>query len=188
MLVQIDSHVNSSVCLCICLTVCVLGGAGIEYFNTFGGNSVACAIGEAVLDTIANEDLLAHTQRVGAYLSSHLQQLRCKYPRLLGDIRGCGLFQGIEFIRLAPCLVCQENLTSTDVIPVHVEENDDLAQFVVDYLQQHRVVASRDANVIKLKPPLVIQETDIDILLLHLDGGIAEWNDHRKESKLGIPS
>ncbi|CAE7601356.1 etnppl, partial [Symbiodinium microadriaticum] len=153
--------------------------SGMEYFNTFGGNSVACAIGEAVLDTIAHEGLIEHTNRVGTYLSEKLFELRESYPLVLGDIRGCGLFQGIEFIRVSPCSLCDRSLdSSTCGCPVLLGGDEELAQFAVDFLQQNRIVASRDACVMKFKPPLVIREVDIDVLIKHLDECIAEWLMH----------
>lgn len=67
---------------------------GIEYFNTYGGNSVACAIAESVLDTIVKEDLQGNARRVGEYLTQRLQPLLHKYE-WVGDVRGVGLFQGM---------------------------------------------------------------------------------------------
>lgn len=165
--------------------------SGMEYFNTFGGNSVACAIGKAVLDTIESESLLQHAGRVGEYLTARLQELRHRWPSLVGDIRGCGLFQGIEFIRCVPCSHCLE-MSSIDNAASHMDENsscavlvpvphvivedETLTQFIVDYLQQCGVVSSRDANVIKFKPPLVISILDVDVFLLNLEEGIKLWH------------
>ncbi|XP_028973422.2 ethanolamine-phosphate phospho-lyase isoform X2 [Esox lucius] len=72
--------------------------SGMEYFNTFGGNPVSCAIGLAVLDVIEKEDLQGNALRVGRYLMQLLEQLKEKHP-LVGDIRGCGLFVGVELVR-----------------------------------------------------------------------------------------
>src|SRR5205807_2193635 len=71
---------------------------GMEYFNTFGGNPVSCAIGLAVLDVIAEESLQANALHMGTCLMNGLRQLREKHP-LIGDVRGLGLFVGVELVR-----------------------------------------------------------------------------------------
>src|SRR6185437_3237681 len=70
---------------------------GMEYFNTFGGNPVSCAIGMAVLDVIADEQLQANALRVGNHLIDGLRGLMQKHE-LIGDVRGLGLFGGIELV------------------------------------------------------------------------------------------
>src|SRR5439155_23108998 len=64
---------------------------GMEYFNTFGGNPVSCAIGLAVLDVIAEEGLQENAQRVGTHLMEGMRALMEKHV-LIGDVRGLGLF------------------------------------------------------------------------------------------------
>src|SRR5438128_8810736 len=71
---------------------------GMEYFSTFGGNTVSCAIGLAVLDVLEDERLQAHAERVGAHLLDRLGQLVDRSP-LVGDVRGSGLFIGVELVR-----------------------------------------------------------------------------------------
>ena len=70
---------------------------GMEYFNTFGGNPVSCAVGLAVLDVISREGLQEHSLRVGQHLKSRLAQLLDPFS-LIGDVRGEGLFLGIELV------------------------------------------------------------------------------------------
>ncbi|CAK8743708.1 Acetylornithine/succinyldiaminopimelate aminotransferase [Sodalis praecaptivus] len=67
-----------------------------EYFNTFGGNPVVVATGLAVLNVIKEEGLIANADRTGAWLRSALRQLAKRFP-LIGDVRGAGLFIGVEF-------------------------------------------------------------------------------------------
>jgi ethanolamine-phosphate phospho-lyase len=130
---------------------------GIEYFNTYGGNSVACAIAEAVLDTIVAENLQENARIVGDYLTTRLNTLVGKY-KWVGDVRGSGLFQGIEFVK--------------DAQAKPLEAHPDLTKFIVDFLKYQRVIISRDGpdeNVIKVKPPLVFSKEDVDTLVNAMD-------------------
>lgn len=115
---------------------------GMEYFNTFGGNPVSCAIGLAVLDVIADEGLQAHAARVGDVLLKGLRALQGRFP-LIGDVRGAGLFLGVELVRDRGTL----------------EPADREARAVVEGLKDRGILVSVDGplhNVLKLKPPLVI--------------------------------
>lgn len=126
---------------------------GIEYFNTFGGNSVACAIGEAVLDTIREENLQENARLTGKYLSEQLKSMQCRFA-CLGDVRGCGLFQGIEFIKT------QELYRKSEVAgsgsgsdegngEEQAEPDEATAQRVVDFLQSINIISSRGREVVR---------------------------------------
>jgi 4-aminobutyrate aminotransferase-like enzyme len=133
---------------------------GMEYFNTFGGNTVSCAIGLAVLEVIAEESLQAQARRVGAHLMDGLKSLMDKHP-LIGDVRGLGLFVGVELVRdrqrLAPAAA--------------------QASYIVNRLRERGILTSTDGplhNVLKIKPPLVFTEADADFLIATLDGILEE--------------
>ncbi|HEX5823462.1 MAG TPA: aspartate aminotransferase family protein, partial [Candidatus Limnocylindrales bacterium] len=66
--------------------------------STYGGNPVACAAGIAVLETIADEDLVANAARRGQDLTAGLERLKAEDDRI-GDVRGPGLMVGVEFVR-----------------------------------------------------------------------------------------
>src|SRR6185437_16110750 len=70
---------------------------GMEYFSTFGGNTVSCAIGVAVLDVIRDESLQQHARRVGDRLLADLRRLQERLD-IIGDVRGAGLFLGVELV------------------------------------------------------------------------------------------
>ena len=127
---------------------------GMEYFNTFGGNPVSCAVGLAVLDVIRDEELQQNAQEVGQYLLDGLRQLPQEHP-LIGEVRGLGLFLGIEFVR------DRETLKPADAS----------AAEIVERMKERGVLLSTDGpfhNVIKIKPPLVFSERDADFLLSNL--------------------
>ena len=69
----------------------------VEYFNTFGGNPVACAVGLEVLSVLEDEALQQNAKRTGDYTRSIVSQLTAKH-RPIGDVRGMGLLLGIEFV------------------------------------------------------------------------------------------
>ncbi|MDZ7393838.1 MAG: aminotransferase class III-fold pyridoxal phosphate-dependent enzyme [candidate division KSB1 bacterium] len=128
---------------------------GMEYFNTFGGNPVACAVGLAVLDVIAEERLQENAHRVGAYLLKGLGELMERHP-IIGDVRGKGLFIGVELVRDR-----EEKTPATEE-----------AAYVVERMKEKGILIGRDgpfANVLKIKPPLVFTEADAERLVTALD-------------------
>jgi 4-aminobutyrate aminotransferase-like enzyme/Ser/Thr protein kinase RdoA (MazF antagonist) len=133
---------------------------GMEYFNTFGGNPVSCATGLAVLDVIREEELQENALEVGEYLTHELRQLQTRYS-LIGDVRGLGLFIGIELVRNRETL----------------EPADGEASQVVERMKERGVLLSTDGplhNVIKIKPPLVFSKVDADFLVSRLDVVLSE--------------
>jgi 4-aminobutyrate aminotransferase-like enzyme len=124
---------------------------GMEYFNTFGGNPVSCAVGLAVLDVIREEGLQENAHTTGEYLMAGLRELACRNP-LIGDVRGQGLFIGIELVR------DRETLE-----PAAAE-----AEALVNRMKDRGILLSTDGpnhNVIKIKPPIVFSRADADLLL-----------------------
>ncbi|XP_029931415.1 ethanolamine-phosphate phospho-lyase [Myripristis murdjan] len=129
--------------------------SGMEYFNTFGGNPVSCAIGLAVLDVIEKEDLQGNALRVGSYLTELLEKQREKHP-LVGDIRGCGLFVGVELVK-----------DRVKLTPATAE-----AQEIIYNLKEQHILLSADGphrNVLKFKPPLCFTKEDADLVVEKID-------------------
>ena len=127
----------------------------LEYFNTFGGNPVSCAVGLAVLDVIRHEELQQKALSTGNHLLAGLRELAARHP-IIGDVRGLGLFLGFELVR---------NQETKD--PAAAE-----ASALVDHMKDLGVLLSTDGpfhNVIKIKPPMVFSRADADTLLDRLD-------------------
>ena len=128
---------------------------GMEYFNTFGGNPVSCAVGLAVLDVIEREGLQQHAALVGGQLKSGLAARSARHPAI-GDVRGEGLFLGVE-------LVSDPERRIPDATR---------AVAVVAKMQAAGILIGRDGpdgNVLKIKPPMVITASDADRVLTVLD-------------------
>mmetsp|Transcript_38967 Transcript_38967/g.94214 ORF Transcript_38967/g.94214 Transcript_38967/m.94214 type:complete len:502 (+) Transcript_38967:51-1556(+) len=125
---------------------------GVEYFNTFGGNPVCCAAGLAVLDVIEKEDLQQHALEVGTYLKSLFLKLK-EETELVGDVRGSGLFIGIELVR-----------DSKTLEPATAETS-----FICTQLKdKHKILTSIDGaddNVLVVKPPMTFFKKDADFFV-----------------------
>lgn len=128
---------------------------GMEYFNSFGGNPVSCAVGLAVLDVIEQEGLQENACETGIYLMDGLKEMALRH-KLIGDVRGSGLFIGAELVK------------DSETLEPATEEAD----MIVQYLREDGVLLSTDGpweNVLKLKPPMVFGKAEADIFLEKLD-------------------
>ncbi len=133
---------------------------GMEFFSTFGGNPVACAVGLAVLDVVKEEQLQENALHVGNYWIAELENLRNKYP-LIGDIRGSGLFLGLDLV-----------LSRETREPAPLQ-----ASYVANRLRDRGILTGTDGphhNVIKLRPPLIFSESDAAHFSSTLDSILAE--------------
>jgi len=114
---------------------------GMEYFNSYGGNPVSCAIGKAVLEIIEEEELQKNAREVGIRLLKMLQELKEKHEQI-GDVRGKGLFLGVEIME------------GSD----YSQPSKEIATVIVNKMKDSGILLSTDGpdhNVIKIKPPMV---------------------------------
>lgn len=129
---------------------------GVEYFNTFAGNPVCAAAGLAMLDVLEEERLHSNALRTGDYLIERLREVQSKCP-LIGDIRGAGLFLGVELVRDLETLEPAAKETS----------------FVCSRLKTHyNILTSIDGpydNVLVIKPPLVFSIANADTFASSLE-------------------
>jgi len=122
---------------------------GMEFFSTFGGNPVACAAGRAVLDVLEHEQLQKNALHVGTHLMTSLKRLQERQD-LIGDVRGSGLFLGIDFVL---------DRETREPAPLQ-------ASYVVNRLRDCGILTGTDGphhNVLKLRPPLVFSESNADL-------------------------
>jgi 4-aminobutyrate aminotransferase-like enzyme len=128
---------------------------GMEYFNTFGGNAVSAAVGLAVLDVIEDEGLRPRAVESGARFLTGLRDLATRHP-VIGDVRGLGLFLGVV-------LVADRESRGPAT---------ELAAAVVEGAKSRGILLSTDGpyhDVLKIKPPLVIEPASIDRAIEVLD-------------------
>jgi 4-aminobutyrate aminotransferase-like enzyme/Ser/Thr protein kinase RdoA (MazF antagonist) len=133
---------------------------GMEYFNTFGGNPVSCAVGLAVLDVLRDEGLVEHARVLGDEVQAGLRALMPRHP-LIGDVRGAGLYFGIELV------------TDRD----SKQPATDAARHVVQAARRLGVLMGTDGphdNVVKLRPPMVFQREHARMLVECLDQALGE--------------
>ncbi|MGR8918225.1 MAG: aspartate aminotransferase family protein, partial [Gammaproteobacteria bacterium] len=132
----------------------------VMYFNTFAGNPVAAAVGHAVLDVMARDDLVSHAGAMGEYLRSRLADLAGRCP-VIGDVRGHGLWVGVELVGDRAAKTPATDLTRT----------------VVNRMKERGVLMNRIGefdNVLKIRPPLPFDREHADLLLETLESVLDE--------------
>ena len=133
---------------------------GMEFFSTFGGNPVSCAVGNAVLDVVEGERLLENARTVGQHLIAGFERLMAS-DMGIGDVRGRGLYLGVEFVK--------DRATR--------EPDSGRLDTVIERCREAGVLLSSDGphhNVLKIKPPLVFGENDAVLLLSVLESALEE--------------
>ena len=105
--------------------------------STFGGNPLAMAIGNAVLDILFEKDFFKNVQQKGEYFGQSLDKIKNKYPRIIGEIRGPGLMKGIKTLV-------------------------DNVEFMNKLMENKMLTVKAEENVIRLFPPLIVNNKELD--------------------------
>jgi 4-aminobutyrate aminotransferase-like enzyme len=124
---------------------------GPEFFSTFGGSTLSCLIGKEVLEIIDEEKLQENADLMGKKLLGGLNELQDSFPQI-GDVRGMGLFCGVDLVK---------NRETR-------EEDPDLCSYIKNRMRDHRILMGSEGpkdNVLKIRPPLTIDEEGIDMIL-----------------------
>ena len=125
---------------------------GMEFFNTFGGNPVSCSIGTQVLRVVKDHNLQKNAEIVGTYFKNELKKLASEF-NIIGDVRGQGLFLGIEFI------------------DYQMNPLDKETKYIINRLKNFGILANLDGpknNVIKIKPPLTFHKDNCEKFIFYL--------------------
>ena len=117
-----------------------------DHGSTFGGNPLACAAANVVLDAVANDDFLADVRGVGAHFKQALTDLQSKYPAHIAEVRGAGLILGME-----------------------MQRNEDAAAIARRMLEQGVIINCTAGNVLRFIPPLIFTKNEVDELIHVLD-------------------
>ena len=128
---------------------------GMEFFSTFGGNNVSCAIGRAVLDVVQEDKLQLHAHNVGERMLGQLRELMSRHE-IIGDVRGSGMFLGVELVK-----------SRETREPATME-----ADVIVNQLRDEQILLGTDGpfhNVLKIRPPMPFNANDADRLVEVLD-------------------
>jgi acetylornithine/N-succinyldiaminopimelate aminotransferase len=123
-----------------------------DHGTTFGGNPLACAAANVVLDTVPQADFLHNVETVGAYFKDKLAALKDKYPTLIKEVRGTGLILGAE-------------LTSAD----HGRD------IVNDCLEKGAIINCTVGKVLRFIPPLIITQEQVDEVVAVLDDVLRKY-------------
>ena len=132
----------------------------MEFFSTTGGNTVSCAVGMAVLDEIEEENLQKNAYEIGYYLIDELYKLKKKHE-IIGDVRGLGLFIGVELD------------LNREILTPATEQ----ASYVANRMKDLGILISTDGpfnNVLKIKPPLVFTRENAEFFAKTLDRVLGE--------------
>ena len=119
--------------------------------STFGGNPLAMAVGNSVMDIISNKKFLNNVKSVSKYFLSNLNKIKDQYPNIIKEIRGKGLLIGIQ---------------------LHVNQTD----FIKRLMEQKLLTIRAAENVVRLLPPLNVKKNEIDIALKIIKKVCAELN------------
>lgn len=135
-------------------------GRDSRYFNTFAGNTVSCAAAVAVLDTIEQEGLIEHAEKIGNELRDGIAALAGRH-QAIGDVRGVGMFVGVEIVSDRATREADRETTSR----------------VVNLLRDKGILISACAmghNVLKIRPPLVLTSQQVEMVVQGIDEAFAE--------------
>ncbi|MFK8013692.1 MAG: aminotransferase class III-fold pyridoxal phosphate-dependent enzyme [Marinicellaceae bacterium] len=133
---------------------------GVEFFSSYGGNPVSCAIAKAVLEIIEDEKLQENAKKVGDYYKNLLMELQKKYS-CIGDVRGSGLFLGVEIIK-----------------GNNMQPDTDLASYIKNQLRKRNILISTDGpydSVLKSKPPLCFTKQNAKKVVSNIDSVISHY-------------
>ena len=105
--------------------------------STFGGNPLAMAVGNAVLDVILKKDFLSNVEKKGKYFDQRLNEIKNKFPKIIGEIRGLGLIKGLKMLV-------------------------DNVEFIQKLMENKMLAIKAEENVIRLFPPLIVNNNELD--------------------------
>ncbi len=119
--------------------------------STFGGNPLAMAVGNAVLDIILEKNFLNNVKKKGEYFDKALDKLKNKYPKVIGEVRGVGLIKGLRMVV-------------------------DNTEFIKKLMIHKMLTVKAEENVIRLFPPLIVSNQEMDEAISKIEKVCEEMN------------
>jgi len=119
--------------------------------STFGGNPLAMAVGNAVLDIIFEKNFLQNVRKKGEYFQQELNKIKEKYPKVIGEIRGLGLMIGLKMLV-------------------------DNTEFMKKLMNYKMLTVKAEENVIRLFPPLIVSNSELDEAISKIEAACSEMN------------
>ncbi len=145
----------------------ILDAGGFQHGHTYAGNPMACAVGEAVFETIEEQGLVENSAQVGKYIKDGLKQLQASY-RIIGNVRGKGMLTGIELVKDREGKIPFDPGLNANFILADMAYENGLILYprrpINGILGDHLLVA----------PPLITTRDEADIILDRLDGALAK--------------
>ena len=135
--------------VCLATAEAARGMTAGTHGTTFGGNPLAMAVGNAVLDVVLGEGFLAHVERIDLLLTQKLAGLIDRHPHVFAELRGQGLMRGLKL-----------NLPNTE--------------FTAAARARHLLVIPAGDNVVRLLPPLIVGETEVDEAVARLEAAATD--------------
>ncbi|GJD94337.1 aspartate aminotransferase family protein [Methylobacterium iners] len=136
--------------VCLATREAARGMTAGSHGTTFGGNPLAMAVGNAVLDVVLAEGFLDHVQRIGLVLKQRLAGLKDRYPDIFEDVRGAGLLIGLKL-----------RVPNTD--------------FVAAARAEHLLLIPAGDNVARLLPPLIVTEAEVGAAIERLEAAASRF-------------
>ena len=112
--------------------------------STFGGNPLAMAVGNAVLDIIFEKDFFKNVEKKGEYFQDGLKKIKDKYPKIIKEVRGVGLIKGLKML----------------------VDND---KFIKKLMNNKMLTVKASENVVRLFPPLIVSNKELDEALVKIE-------------------
>jgi 4-aminobutyrate aminotransferase-like enzyme len=131
-----------------------------RYFNTFAGNPVSCAAAMATLNVVLEDRLQENARLVGDYAKQGLQELAARHEAI-GDVRGSGLFFGVELV------TDRESKAPATAYTKQIANGMRQRGVLLNFLGKHY-------NVLKMRPPMVFTKANVDQVIETLDRVLAE--------------
>ncbi|NQV15619.1 aminotransferase class III-fold pyridoxal phosphate-dependent enzyme, partial [bacterium] len=146
---------------------------GVEFFSSFGGNPVSCAIGLSVLNVIEEEHLQENAKKVGNFYKALFMDLKREFP-CIGDVRGSGLFIGVEIVKN----------------PESKEHDRNLAYHIINELRDQHILMSTDGpfdSVLKTKPALCFTRENSQQVTNHIYEILKTYYNNQRDNPSTVP-